>query len=219
LYDRALNRGELGRWLVSFIDNHDQIGQDFKRRFAAGADDRQVIAAVGYLICSVGTPCIYYGTEQGLSGEGPGDEFIREPLFDLQDTGRDFLNRECAIYRGIAAIARVQRERPALRFGRMYFREVSTNGRDFALPRSQPCVLAFSRLLADREVLVVYNTSTTSRLSASVLVDWDLNRPGDRLHFLFGGSGDVEVKDAPSGPRCVAVDLEPMQFAILGTPT
>src|SRR5262249_48655368 len=97
LRERALNRGELGRYMVTFLDNHDQIGQQTKRRFGAGAQEAQVIAGMGYLLCALGTPCIYYGTEQGLSGEGPGDEFIREALFDRDDPERNLLNTGSAI--------------------------------------------------------------------------------------------------------------------------
>ncbi len=71
---RALNRGELGQYLVTFIDNHDGVGQpdSAKRRYAADAPDGQVIAGMGFLLCSLGTTCIYYGTEQGFSGkDGP----------------------------------------------------------------------------------------------------------------------------------------------------
>lgn len=219
LRERALNRGELGRYLVTFIDNHDQIGQSYKRRFAAGAHDRQVVAAVGYLICALGTPCIYYGTEQGLSGEGPGEELIREPLFSLEDPALDFLNRECFIYKEIAKIAAVNRGEPALRLGRMYFREISGNGRDFGLPQGQPCTLAFSRILADREVLVAYNTSTSERRSDHIIVDNRLHRAGDRMGFLYGGQGQAEVAKHPdpgNGSLSVKLDLEPMQFVILG---
>lgn len=57
--ERALNRGEIGRYLVTFVDNHDSFWQP-GGRFAAGAPDEQVIAAFGYLLCSLGTACIYY---------------------------------------------------------------------------------------------------------------------------------------------------------------
>jgi alpha-amylase len=218
LHERALERGELGSYLVTFADNHDQIGQGYKRRLAAGADDRQVVAIVGYLLCAVGIPCLYYGTEQGLAGEGHGDEHLRQPLFDLGDPDRDFLNPECAIYRGIAALARVQRQQPALRFGRMYHRPVSGNGRDFGLPEHHPCVVAFARILAGDEVLVAYNTSTTSRVAHHVIVDADLHRAGERLRYLYGGTGEVEIRAHPEpGNRTLSVllDLEPMQFVVL----
>jgi glycosidase len=219
LWERALSRGELGRYLVTFIDNHDQIGQMYKRRFSAGARDEQVIAAIGYMICAVGTPCIYYGTEQGLAGEGPGDEFIREPLFDLTTPGESHLNPKGRIYRAIAQIASVHRQRPALRFGRMYFRETSFDGRGFGLPQGQPCILAFSRILDGEELLVAYNTSTAETLEANVIVDAGLQRPGKSLTFLYGGEGTVPVAAHPdpgNGSRSVRLRLAPMQFVVLG---
>jgi alpha-amylase len=218
LRERALSRGELGRYLVTFLDNHDQIGQMYKRRFAAGAAAEQVIAGVGYLLCALGTPCLYYGTEQGLAGEGPGDEQIREPLFDLDDSRRDLLDRQGRIYRAIGEIAAVNRSHPALRFGRMYFRETSRDGRSFSLPQQQPCTLAFSRLLAQSEVLVAYNTSTTERRNESVVVEAGLHPAGGRMKFLYGATGDVEVLapvDPADGARFVRLDLAPMQFVVL----
>src|SRR5258706_10363317 len=67
--ERALNRGELGRYLVTFGDNHDSFWHP-SGRYAAGASDEQGIGAVGYLLCPLGIPCIYYGTEQGFEGRG-----------------------------------------------------------------------------------------------------------------------------------------------------
>lgn len=219
LREHALSRGELGRYLVTFIDNHDQIGQMYKRRFAAGAPDEQVIAAVGYLICALGTPCIYYGTEQGLSGEGPGDEYIRQPLFDPTRPDIDYLNTRCRIYQEIGKIAAVQRGHPAMRFGRMYLRETSGNGRDFGLPQGHPCILAFSRILDGQEILVAYNTSASERQEANVIVDAGQHRPGETLRFLYGAEGSVTVEahpDAANGTRSVRLRLVPMQFVILG---
>jgi hypothetical protein len=206
LRERALSRGELGRYLVTFVDNHDQVGPGDKRRYASGAFDEQVVAAIGYLLCALGTPCIYYGTEQGFSGMGPSEDSIREAMFDLDDPARSFLNPECRIYRKIADIMRVNREQPALRFGRMYFRETAPDGRGFTLPRSQPCTLAFSRLLARDEVLVAYNNS-------------HIHREDARLRYLYGGEGDVPVErasDPSDKSRFVRLKLAPMQFVILG---
>ncbi len=221
LRHHGISRGELGRYLVTFLDNHDQIGQPTKRRFAAGARDEQVIAGVGYLICALGTPCLYYGTEQGLAGVGEGEDAIREALFDPTDPGLSFLNKECTIYREIAKLAQVNRDEPALRFGRMYFREVSGDGVHFGLPQGHPCTLAFSRVLARREVLVAYNTSTTEAREDHVIVDADLNALGATFRFLYGSSGGIPVvagRDAggaATGARCVKLALEPMQFVVL----
>jgi glycosidase len=218
LRERALNRGEEGRYLVTFLDNHDQIGQVIKRRFAAGALDEQVVAGVGYLICALGTPCIYYGTEQGFSGEGASEDVIREALFDLEDSSRDLLNAECRIYREIARIAVAARALPALRFGRMYFRETSADGASFALPQTQPCTLAFSRVLAKEEVLVAYNTSVSERRSECIIVDADLHREGGALRYVYGGEGEVPVVHGTGDAearRFVRLELGPMQFVML----
>jgi alpha-amylase len=113
-----------------------------------------------------------------------------------------------------AAIARVQRQVPALRFGRMYFREVSEDGREFRLPERHPTTLAFSRILGQSEVLVAYNTSTDRARSELVIVDAALEPP--RFRFLLGGEGTVPVlSHSESGPRFVRLDLGPMQFAVL----
>ncbi|HAZ49263.1 MAG TPA: alpha-amylase [Cyanobacteria bacterium UBA11369] len=217
LRHHALTRGELGRYLVTFVDNHDQIGQDYKRRFAADTPDAQVIAAIGYLLCAIGTPCIYYGTEQGFSGEGNDDKFIREAMFDLDNPEVNYLNRKCIIYQEIAKIAKLFQQIAALRFGRMYFREISGNGRDFGLPQSQACTLAFSRILAGEEVLIAYNTSTTERRNDFVIVDSHIhNKPGNNMKFIYGKQGTVPVQKHPDNEsRFIQLELEPMQFVIL----
>ncbi|WP_243902848.1 alpha-amylase family glycosyl hydrolase, partial [Aetokthonos hydrillicola] len=189
LRSAALNRGELGRYRVTFLDNHDQVGANPKRRFGADTPDKQIIAGMGYLLCALGTACIYYGTEQGFSGIGDDDALIREAMFDRDNSELNVLNQNCIIYQEIAKIAQVQRKLEALRFGRMYFREISVNSRDFELPRTHPCTLAFSRLLGFQEVLVAYNTSTTSAREDYVIVDSSLHQAGDELRFVYGGDG------------------------------
>ncbi len=218
LRGHALTRGELGRYLVTFIDNHDQIGQHYKRRFAVDISDRQVIAGIGYLLCAIGTPCIYYGTEQGFSGQGIEDEFIREAMFDLENSSENYLNQNCNIYQEIAKIAQLFQTREALRFGRMYFRETSGNKREFGLPQSQPCTLAFSRILANEEILIAYNTSTTERRQDFVIVDSSIQKTGGTMKFLYGKEESITVQKHPdpgNSSLYVQLDLEPMQFVIL----
>jgi alpha-amylase len=142
---RALNRGEIGRYLVTFVDNHDSFWQKPVGRFANGATDDQVIGALGFLLCALGTPCIYYGTEQGFSGHGE-DNDMREAMFDKATGGQSLLNPQCRIYAEIAKIADVMRTQEPLRFGRMYYRQISGNGIDFGLPYGTTYTLAFSRM-------------------------------------------------------------------------
>ena len=115
-----------------------------------------MIAAIGYLMCSLGTACIYYGTEQGFSGHG-GDNQMREAMFDKATPGRNLLNGNCKIYQEIAKIAEVMRTNEPLRFGRMYFRQISGDGEHFGFPFGFTYTLAFSRILYPNEILVAYN--------------------------------------------------------------
>jgi glycosidase len=216
--DHALNRGELGRYFVTFIDNHDQVGQDPKRRFGAESPDDQIIAGIGYLLCALGTPCIYYGTEQGFSGKGNDDAFIREAMFDLDDPQKNFMNKDCRIYKEISKIAKEFSDLPPIRFGRMYFREISGNGNDFGLPQGNPCTLAFSRILAGQEVLVAYNTSTADRRQDFVIVDGIIQGDRPNMKLLYSSrakSGDIAIHKHPNSSRFVQLTLDPMEFVIV----
>jgi alpha-amylase len=209
---RALNRGELGRYLVTFVDNHDSFWQP-GGRFANGAPDEQVIGAVGYLLCALGTPCVYYGTEQGFTGHGS-DNAMREAMFDKARPGVNLLNTGCRIYQEIAKIAQVMQTTPTLRFGRMYFRQVSGDGVHFGLPFGFTYTLAFSRILYGRETLVAYNVAASPRTDA-IIVDASLHQAGDTLRYVYGGTGTATVERASDGTAFVRVPLAPHQFVVL----
>jgi alpha-amylase len=211
--NRALNRGELGRYLVTFIDNHDSFWQPAGRFGAGPAPEGQIIGAVGFLLCSLGTPCIYYGTEQGFEGRG-GDNEIREAMFDKARAGTNLLNTGCDIYQAIAQIAQVVRSEPALRFGRMYYRQLSANGNDFGLPFGTNYILAFSRIVYGSEVLVAYNVASQPN-TFSIIVDAALHGPTSTMQFLYGSRGSLPVKQSPAGARYIDLSLAPFQFVIL----
>lgn len=209
---RALNRGEIGRYLMTFVDNHDSFWQP-GGRFANGAPDEQVVAAIGYLLCSLGTPCIYYGTEQGFAGSG-GDNQIREAMFDREHPGTSLLNINCGIYKQISAVAAVVRANETLRFGRMYFRQISGDGEHFGLPYGNDYTLAFSRVLYPHEVLVAYNVSARRRTDC-IVVDGSFHKEGETMACLYGAPSGATVKSAPDGTLFVKLDLDPHQFVML----
>lgn len=85
----------LGNKHVSILDDHDHVFGE-KLRFTSNAvSDHQIVAAVAIQFFTLGIPCIYYGTEQALSGPEiqnrgflPGwgggdhaDRYLREALF------------------------------------------------------------------------------------------------------------------------------------------
>ena len=207
--NRALNRGEIGRYLVTFVDNHDSFWQP-SGRFANGATDDQVIGAIGFLLCSLGTPCIYYGTEQGFSGHG-GDNEMREAMFDTAARRKEPAQHRVPDLQEIAKIADVMRTEEPLRFGRMYYRQISGDRRHFGFPfgprtrwRSPACC-----------TLRKCWSPTTCRTGRQdrVVVDATLH-PDRHDDVLYGGSGTCRYERRPTAPAS-SVDLGPHQFVVL----
>ena len=120
-----------------------------------------------------GQPVIYYGDEQGFTGDG-GDKLARQDMFanavpeygddDLLGTDAttddDNFDQTHPIYQALAEFARVYQEHPALRSGAQIHR-YSTN---------EPGVYAFSRI--DRvekvEYVVAFNNAGTAITAATI---------------------------------------------------
>jgi hypothetical protein len=83
----------------------------------------------------------------------------------------------------------VRADEPALSYGRLYFREVAGNGTDFGHSGGSGGIVAFSRILVGREVLVVANTNPDNGFSGSVIVDRDLNATPQTMRVAFSNRG------------------------------
>jgi glycosidase len=236
-HDSLGSHRETGRYHVSILDDHDMVGRG-KARFSAGntIPERhvQIAHAVGTQLTTLGVPCIYYGTEQAFDGSEarhdfgiePGlsfeDRYIRESMFGgtfgaFETSGCHFFDATHPTYRAIAAIAAVRNRADsiglALRRGRQYPRETSFLGRPFANPGHGELV-AWARILYDREVLVALNTHGTEPRGAEITVDALLHPPGSTLRFLYPEGGTVQVR-ASGGRSSVRIDLPPAGMAIL----
>lgn len=216
------NLGEAARYYITFIDNHDQSHRP-GRRFLADrhGDERDALAilGIGYLLCNLGVPCMYYGTEQGFNGTGDSDHYIRESMFGgawsgFGTQGSHFFDDQHPIYRGIARIAAIRREHPALRYGRQYFRDVSHDGQTFQGPGDNGCLLAMSRVLDRDEVLVVLNL-TGSPQEAWVTVGAHLSPPGTKFHHALGDDGIIEAQRVAGDASALRLSLQPRQIRIL----
>lgn len=184
------SHGEAGRYFVSFLDNHDQ-----NRRFnAPGTPAAQITLGLAVLFALQGIPCVYYGTEQGLQGTNDGaghatldsNESVREALWGRKPTAFDTTN---SFFTDLQAIAQLRAAEPALRYGRLYFRPVAGNNADFGPSSGAGGVLAFSRILGQREILIVANTNFSKPFSGSILVDYDLHAAGDRYTIQYSNQG------------------------------
>jgi glycosidase len=226
------SHGEAGKYFVSFLDNHDQ----HERFNHQGTPVEQVTMGIGLLFSLQGIPSLYYGTEQGLQGAVNSDgspaldsfESVREALWGKGPVAFD---RAHPLYAQIKLLSELRNNEPAMRYGRIYFREASANGQDFGHSEGKGGLIAFSRVLTDREVLIVANTSFNQPFSGSVIVDLDLNRSPRNMSVAYSnfgtrGTGTARIIDSarffdganPVGAARVAalkVSLKAMELQIL----
>jgi glycosidase len=195
------SHGEASRYFVSFLDNHDQhqrlgySGDSDPGRFAD-----QATLALACLFTLQGIPCVYYGTEHGLTGHGDPLEAVREALWG-KPGAFDLDHPTAKVCQQLTAARQAE---PALRYGRQYFRPISGDGRHFGISPYAGGVLAFSRILNDREVLIVANTHTGQDWTGEVIVDRDLNPTGVSYQVRFTNkaappSAPDPVADKPAG--------------------
>lgn len=229
--------GDASRFFVTFLDNHDDHSR-FLYPYGGGDYSKQLTLGIGCLFSLQGIPCLYYGTEQGLKGTQEiyavpyeniqhKPEHVREALWGKPNA----FDQDTPLFKTIAEIARLRAKEPALRYGRQYFRPVSNNeGVDFGHSCMQGGIIAFSRILNDREIVVIANTSISQPFNGWVLVDARINAEVSEFNIAFSNydnsgqreltSGDVtfyQRDGIPSGgwARRVSVALAPMELQIL----
>jgi glycosidase len=186
--------------VVTMIDDHDQIRKgNNKARFCANDQgDQLILSAMGLNLCTLGIPCIYYGSEQKFDGSGNGtdgaDRYIREAMFGGEFGAFRSRNRHCfdedqnTIPGELAKITKVRQQEIALRRGRQYLRQISGDGSNFGFPKilngRMRSIVAWSRIIDEQEVLAAVNTDPSSATRAWVTVDQDLHRVDSSMRCL-----------------------------------
>jgi glycosidase len=204
------SHGDAGRYYVTFLDNHD-----LNERFHISRYPQQTKVALTCLMTMQGIPCIYYGTEQGLEGSGDRREYARGALWG----GASAFSTTNDFYQILKQLSDLRDRQPALRYGRQYFRACSGDGNNFGYSTYLGGVIAFSRILNDRELLVVANTDTRNPISIYVAVDGNLNPNGKLWNVLFSSDGSPTAPDLTTfgnGFRRVRITLKAMEAQILG---
>ena len=224
--DVLSSHGDATRFFVTFLDNHDVKE---RIRFVQSGDehrfDDQVSLGLACLGALPGIPCLYYGTEQGLSGRGATKRSARR-------CGAPGFDRASTFYLASQQVLRVRAAHAALRYGRTYLRPLSGHGDTFGLSPFHPGVLAFSRILADEEVLVVANTDIQHPIAVDVIVDLTLTPVATKLQIAYSNKpsstppdptrridqAQVNEPDGGTGTgplNAVHVTLQPMEVQIL----
>jgi hypothetical protein len=198
LSGRCPGSGDPVSHMVTMIDDHDTTSRFFDGQ---ASSENDVLLALTWLFASPGTPCIYYGTEQGLHGRASeealrGDwllEGVREALWGKPGA----FDPHHAFYRAIRTLSTLRSRRAALAFGRTYWRPVSLDGRHFSFDEGERGLLALSRINEPDEVLIVSNWNHRHHWHGSILIDLDGNAAGRRWTRLFTSRQPLE-QDARS---------------------
>ena len=185
--------------VLTMFDDHDKVRQrPVKSRFCA-FEDQSIVAplvfnALALNLTTLGIPCIYYGSEQAADGEGGDDRYIREAMFGgkfgfFRSTDHHCFDEDYWVYQELAELTKIRSRFKALSRGRQYLREISGNGSDFGYPLKYgdklKSIVAWSRILADEEIVAAINTDMYQPTHAWVTIDNDLHQAGDRLTCLY----------------------------------
>ena len=220
---------------MTFLDNHDDSA-----RFGWLGDDAgdpwrdQVRLGLTALLTLQGIPCIYYGTEQSLQGHAPPDVndssgYVREALWGKPQDPFDPTSQMAQL---LTALTRIRSSEPALRYGRQYFRQTADQGStSFAVSAAPGGVMAYSRILAATEVLIVCNTNNKTAWTGDVIIDTSLNPDQSKPVAWSSRTGSFKfpatVSNRPPGTitidgnvtggnvRTITVALQPMEAQII----
>lgn len=169
---------------VTFIDNHDM-----PRYHYTSADTRRTDMALAVTLTSRGTPVVYYGTEQYMTGTGDPSNRGFMTSFSKTTTG----------YQIIAKLAAVRQDNPALGYGDTEERWINSN------------IYIYEREYGDNVVLVAINRATSGSTSITGLyTSLPSGTYSDELDGLLDGNsitvnsnGSVNAFDLGAGEVAV----------------
>jgi glycosidase len=207
--------------LVTFLGNHDlgRIGY-FLTNDVGGASNEELLArdilAHAVLFFSRGIPALYYGDEQGFTGNG-GDVAAREDMFGSQvpvyaqekrigggDGAVAAFNENHPLFRAIREMILVRKQNLTLQRGIQTVRYADGN----------PGILAISRIDPERreEMLAIFNNSSETK-KANIKV-YSSAGHWERI-FATGGKG---ISFGPAPDNQLAVEMAPWSSLVLRNP-
>ena len=231
-----------GQHVVTMFDDHDQIHKgNEKRRFCGMVEYRKLVFnALAVNLTTAGIPCIYYGTEQGFdSGGQPSacDKVLRENMFGgrfggKRSKGVHFFDEDAPLFKAVSKLCELRHNWIGLRRGRQYVHEISGDGIHFGRPIKfgdrLHTLVSWSRVVADHEMVVVFNTDEINAHELYITLNPNLRTEGDELRLLLSYTPEsgVEPLECPryALPRlkverrsrvlCAQLALGPAGFAI-----
>jgi glycosidase len=207
--------------LVTFLGNHDlgRIGYFLSNDAGSVSDDvllARDILAHAVLFFTRGIPAIYYGDEQGFTGEG-GDVAAREDMFGSKvpkyakekrigggNGSAPAFNEDHPLFRAIREMLAVRKQNPALQRGIQIVRYAD----------EKPGIFAVSRIDRERreEMLAVFNNSSEAN-KANIKV----YSPAGNWERVFA-SGARGIIFGPGPDNQLTVELAPWSSLLLRNP-
>jgi glycosidase len=193
--------------MMSFVSNHDigRIGRFIQNVNPDAAPETQLrksLLAHAFMFFGRGIPVIYYGDEQGFTGDG-GDKDAREDMFPSQvasyndnrligtdkSTKVDNFDKSHPIYQGIRRFKTIYQQHELLRRGEQYEYPVG----------DQTHAFAFLRTLPDTPIdyLVAFNWG-----DKAVRIPW----PRSDAEVIYPATGKLKNNE---------ITVEPLDFAIV----
>jgi neopullulanase len=205
------------RQMPTFVSNHDiaRFASNLRKRLPGITNDQlfaRVRLAHAMLLTLRGVPTIYSGDEQGFVGRG-GDQDARQSLFASKvdayngdpllgtrsTTAQANFDVRHPLYREIADLAHLRASEPVLRRGDTVVRAAG----------DKPGLFAVSRILDGREILLAFNTSTTS-ITENVQVG-----VGALRFTALHGPCPAQA----SAPGSVRVTIAPLDYVVCASDT
>lgn len=209
--------------LLNFLGNHDmgRVGHFIQQGLpdiAAQEMLQRSKLAHALMFFSRGVPVVYYGDEQGFTGDG-GDVDARENMDPSQvavyndnkligteqSTADDNFNTQHPLYMNIAKLAKIRNSQPSLRHGEHINRVVDESKRIYAFSRVMPSSM--------KDLLVVFNLSTQAQ-------QFKIGAEQKTYNYVAGSGkatqmGDTLQFDLPALSYSLVESLEPISYSTI----
>ena len=196
--------------LMNFVSNHDvgRLAYTLDQSLPNASEEEKLKRfnlSNALMYFARGVPVIYYGDEQGFTGDG-GDRGAREDMMPsktpsyndnnlygtTKTTADDNFDQSHPIYKAFAEYAEIYHAHKALRQGKQ----------EVEYAQDKPGIFALSRTLGDGEkYFVVFNSATNA-------TEFSLGANGQSVEPVYGEQGASIVSNKLSGA------LAPLSFAI-----
>jgi glycosidase len=202
--------------LVTFLGNHDlgRIGYFLERDAPPEELLERDMLAHALLFFSRGIPSIYYGDEQGFTGDG-GDTAAREDMFAslvpsymkedrIGGSVGPAFNESSPLFQALKAMIVVRKRNAALQSGIQIVRYADKAKGLFAISRINP--------LEKEEILVVFNNGNETKKA-----DIGVSSPAGNWERLYA-SVPKGISFGPGPENRISVELAPRSALVLRSP-